>query len=43
MMMQNTMHDAKLLGKYIFLMYVDCSSACNTINRDKLLKIMYDL
>ena len=39
-MMQNTLHEAKLLGKDIFLMYVDFSSAFNTINRDKLLKLI---
>ena len=43
LMMQNTMHDAKLLGTDIFLMYRNFSSGFNTIHHDKLLKIMYDL
>ena len=42
-MMQNVLSDAKLFGEDIYLMYVDFSSAFNTIDHDKLLIIMYDL
>ena len=43
LMMQNILSDAKLFGEDIYLMYVDFSSAFNTIDHDKLLIIMYDL
>ena len=43
LMMQNVLSDAKLFGEDIYLMYVDFSSAFNTIDHDKLLIIMYDL
>ena len=39
LMMQNVLSDAKLFGEDIYLMYVDFSSAFNTIDHDKLLII----
>ena len=41
--MQNVSSDAKLFGEDIYLMYMDFSSAFNTIDHDKLLIIMFDL
>ena len=43
LMMQNVLSDAKIFGNDIYLMYVDFSSAFNTIDHDKLLIIMHDL
>ena len=43
LMMQNVLSDAKIFGNDIYLMYVDFSSAFNTIDQDKLLIIMHDL
>ena len=43
LMMQNVLSDAQLFGEDIYLMYVDFSSACNTIDHDKLLLIMRGL
>ena len=39
----NVMSDAKLCRQDLFVLYVDFSSAFNTIDHDKLLQIMYDL
>jgi len=35
--------DAKLSEQNLFMLYIDFSSAFNTIDHDKLLQIMYDL
>ena len=43
LMMQNVLSDAQLFGEDIYLMYVDFSSAFNTIDHDKLLLIMRGL
>ena len=39
----HVLSDTKLFGEGIYLMYVDFSSAFNTIDHDKLLIITYDL
>ncbi len=39
----NIISDAKLTGRDLWMLYVDFSSAFNTIDHDKLLQIMYDL
>ena len=39
----NVLSDAKLSEQNLFMLYVDFSSALNTIDHDKLLQIMYDL
>ena len=39
----NVMSDAKICQQDLYLLYVDFSSAFNTIDHDKLLCIMYDL
>ena len=43
LMMQNVLDDAKKFGENIYMMYLDFSSAFNTIDHDTLLQIMYDL
>ena len=43
MMMLNLLNDARLYGKNFYMLYIDFSSAFNTIDHDKLLMIMYDL
>ena len=39
----NVLSDAKLSEQNLFMLYIDFSSAFNTIDHDKLLQIMYDL
>ena len=39
----NVLSDAKLSEQNLFMLYIDFSSACNTIDHDKLLQIMYDI
>ena len=41
--LMNAMSDAKICSQDIYLLYVDFSSAFNTIDHDKLLCIMHDL
>ena len=41
--MMNIMSDAKISNQDLYIMYVDFSSAFNTIDHDKLLWIMHDL
>ena len=40
---QNILSDARLTNQNLFLLYIDFSSAFNTIDHDKLLQTMYDL
>ena len=39
----NAQEDAKLHNQNIYALYVDFTSAFNTIDHDKLLQIMFDL
>ncbi len=39
----NVLSDAKISEQNLFMLYIDFSSAFNTIDHDKLLQIMYDL
>ncbi len=39
----NVLSDAKLSEQNLFMLYIDISSAFNTIDHDKLLQIKYDL
>ena len=41
--LMNVLSDAKLCGQNLYMLYIDFSSAFNTIDHDKLLQIMYDL
>ena len=40
---QNILSDARLTNRNLFLLYIDFSSAFNTIDHDKLLQTMHDL
>ena len=42
-MLVNVLSDAKMSEQNLFMLYIDFSSAFNTIDHDKLLQIMYDL
>ena len=41
--LMNVLSDAKISERNLYMLYVDFSSAFNTIDHDKLLQIMYDL
>ena len=41
--LMNVLSDAKITEKNLYMLYVDFSSAFNTIAHDKLLQTMYDL
>ena len=41
--LMNVLSDAKVSEQKLFMLYIDFSSAFNTIDHDKLLQIMYDL
>ena len=42
-MLQSVLSDAKICNQDLYLLYIDFSSAFNTIDRDKLLRTMKDL
>jgi hypothetical protein len=42
-MVTNVLEDAKLSEKTVYALWIDFSSAFNTVDHDKLLQIMYDL
>ena len=41
--LMNVLSDAKISEQNLYMLYVDFSSAFNTLNHDKLLQVMYDL